>query len=40
MTNYFTDYIFKHLNCDKDEEIALDEVKDIILAKGENADLL
>lgn len=31
MSNYFTDYIFESLNCDKDEEIALDTVKEIIL---------
>lgn len=39
MSDFFSSYIFRKLNCSKDEEIALDRVKQVIMAGGEEAEL-
>ena len=31
MSSYFADYIFRKMGCDKDDEIEIGRVKDIIL---------
>lgn len=39
MCDYFADYIFRKLNCSKDEEINLQKVKDMILKGGEEGEI-